>query len=48
MIKEWLLSKILGNKTVFFKNKDDEYLLINDIYFDDDVVIMTYEKHEGL
>lgn len=47
MIKEWLLSKILGNKTVFFK-QDDEYLLINDIYFDDDVVIMTYEKHGGL
>lgn len=47
MIKEWLLSKILGNKTVFFK-QDDEYLLINDIYFDDDVVIMTYEKHGGV
>ena len=38
MFKEWLLSKILKNKTVFYDN-GNEYLLINDIYFDDDIVI---------
>lgn len=48
MIKEWLLAKILKNRIVFFKNENDEYLLVNDIYFDDDenVVIMTYESRE--
>ena len=33
MIKEWLLSKILKNKIVFFE-QDNEYKLINDIEFD--------------
>ena len=38
MIKEWILSKILKNKIVFFE-KDNQYYVINDIYFDGDVVI---------
>ena len=38
MIKEWLLARILKNKIVFFE-EDNEYKLINDIYFDDGVVI---------
>lgn len=38
MIKEWLLAKILRNKIVFFE-QDNQYILINDIYFDGDVVI---------
>ena len=41
MIKEWLLAKILKNKIVFFEN-DGEYHLINDIWFEDDVVICKY------
>ena len=46
MIKEWLLAKILKNRVVFFKDKNDEFLLVNDIYFDDEanVVILTYEN----
>lgn len=38
MIKEWLLTLILRNKIVFFE-EDNEYKLINDIYFDDGIVI---------
>lgn len=40
MIKEWLLARILNGKIVFFE-EDNEYKLINDIYFDNgqDVVI---------
>lgn len=38
MIKEWLLARILKGKMVFFE-EDNEYKLINDIYFDDGVMI---------
>ena len=38
MIKEWLLAQILRNKIMFFE-QDNQYFLINDIYFDGDVVI---------
>ena len=38
MIKEWLLARILRNKIVLFE-KENQYFLINDIYFDDGVVI---------
>ena len=50
MIKEWLLAKILKNRIVFFKDKNDKYLLVNDICFDDEanVVIMTYESRESM
>ena len=47
MIKEWLLSKILKNKIVFFE-KDNEYHLINDICFDGDVVICTFYEHNKI
>ena len=38
MIREWLLARILKGKMVFFE-EDKEYKLINDIYFDDGVMI---------
>ena len=38
MIKEWLLAQILRGKIVLFE-EDNEYKLINDIFFDNDVVI---------
>lgn len=38
MIREWLLAQILRNKIVFFE-EDNEYKLINDIYFNDGIVI---------
>lgn len=38
VIKEWLLAQILRKKIVFFE-EDNEYKLINDIYFDEGVVI---------
>ena len=38
VIKEWLLAKILRNRVVLFE-KDNQYFVINDIYFDDGVVI---------
>lgn len=38
MIREWLLARILKGKMVFFE-EDNEYKLINDIYFDDGVMI---------
>ena len=38
MIKEWLLARILKGKTVFFE-ENKEYKLINDIYFDEGIVI---------
>lgn len=38
VIKEWLLAQILRNKIMFFE-QDNQYFLINDIYFDDGVVI---------
>ena len=41
MIREYLLSKILNGKIVFFE-QDNEYKLINDIEFDGDVVICRY------
>ena len=46
MIKEWLLARILKNKIVFFENSKGEYTVINDIYFDDGMVICSY--HEDL
>ncbi len=47
MIKEWLLTKILKNKIVFFE-QDNEYHLINDIYFDGDIVICSYYERKRL
>ena len=41
VIKEWLLSQILRNKIVFFE-EDNEYKLINDICFDDGVMICKF------
>lgn len=38
MIKEWLLTKILRNRIVLFEN-ENQYFIINDIYFDEGVVI---------
>lgn len=38
VIKEWLLARILKNKIVLFEN-ENQYFVINDIYFDDGVVI---------
>ena len=47
MIKEWILSKILKNKIVLFE-KDNEYHLINDIYFDDGVMICSYSERSEI
>ena len=38
MIKEWLLKQILRNRIVLFEN-NNEFSVINDIYFDDGVKI---------
>ena len=38
MIKEWLLKQILRNRIVLFEN-NNEFSVINDIYFDDGVMI---------
>ena len=38
MIKEWLLKQILRNRIVLFDN-NNEFIVINDIYFDDGVMI---------
>lgn len=47
MIKEWLLARILKNRVVFFEN-DGEYHLINDIYFDGDIVICNYYDRKSI
>ena len=39
MIREWLLARILKNKAVLFENENGKYETINDIYFDDGVVV---------
>lgn len=38
MIREWLLAQILRNHIVLFEHKD-QFFVINDIYFDDGVVV---------
>ena len=38
MIKEWLLRQILRNNIVLFEH-EQEYILINDIYFGEGVLI---------
>ena len=38
MIKEWLLAQILRNRVVLFEH-ENQYFVINDIYFDDGVLI---------
>lgn len=38
MIKEWLLRQILRNRIVLFEH-EQEYTVINDIYFDEGVMI---------
>ena len=43
MIKEWLLARILKGKTVFFE-EDNEYKLINDIYFDNEQDVVICKK----
>ena len=48
MIKEWLLSQILKNKILFFKDENKKYHLINEIDFSDDVLICYYDKREGI
>lgn len=44
MIKEWLLRQILRNRIALFDN-NNEFVIINDIYFDDGVMIC---KHTDL
>lgn len=39
MIREWLLKQILRNRMVLFDNNNNEFIVINDIYFDDGVMI---------
>ena len=46
MIREWLLARILKNKVVLFENKNGEYETINDIYFDDGVMICKFVVKE--
>lgn len=43
MIREWLLAQILRNKIVFFE-EDNEYKLINDIYFDNEQDVVICKK----
>ena len=43
MIREWLLARILKGKTVFFE-EDNEYKLINDIYFDNEQDVVICKK----
>ena len=38
VFKEWLLAKILRNRVVLFEH-ENQYFVINDIYFDDGVVV---------
>ena len=47
MIKEWLLARILKNRIVLFENNNGEYMVINDIYFDDGIVICSYHEDLG-
>ena len=42
-IKEWLLTRILRNKIMFFE-EDNEYKLINDIYFDNEQDVVICKK----
>ena len=46
MIKEWLLAMILRNRVVLFE-KDSQYFVINDIYFDDGVMICKKTDWKG-
>lgn len=46
MIKEWLLTRLLGKKVIFYKSDDDDYHLINDICIDGNEVICSYNKPE--
>lgn len=46
VFKEWLLAQILKNKVVLFENKNGEYERINDIYFDDGVMICKFVVRE--
>lgn len=46
MFKEWLLARILKNKVVLFENENGEYERINDIYFDDGVMICKFVVRE--
>lgn len=46
VIKEWLLARILKNKVVLFENENGEYEIINDIYFDDGVMICKFVVRE--
>lgn len=43
MIKEWLLSKILGNRVIFFKDENGNFELINEIDFSDDILICYFK-----
>ena len=48
MIREWLLAQILRNHIVLFEH-EDQFFVINDIYFDDGVVICrktNWEEYE--
>ena len=38
VFKEWLLAQILRNRVVLFEH-ENQYFVINDIYFDDGVVV---------
>jgi len=38
MIREWLLAQILRNHIVLFEH-EDQFFVINDIYFDEGVVV---------
>ena len=46
MIKEWLLRQILRNRIVLFEH-EQEYTVINDIYFDDGLIICKNTNWES-
>nr|WP_295000246.1 hypothetical protein [uncultured Methanobrevibacter sp.] len=47
MIKEWLIRQILRNRIVLFEH-EQEYTVINDIYFDDGVIICKNTNWERM
>lgn len=47
IFKEWLLSKILGKRILFFKDKNGEFELINNIEFSDDTIILYFKDKKG-
>lgn len=48
MIREYLLSKILGHRVMFFKDEKGDFKLINEIEFSDDVLICYFKDRSDM